>query len=113
MSETTLLIELLTEELPPKSLRQLGEAFGEEVTSELIKHRLRNRDPRKHVFATPRRLAMVIEKVRSAGLDSESWWTGRSARMPKRWKDSRESMASPWAHCSVARPRRAKSSSRT
>jgi glycyl-tRNA synthetase beta chain len=72
MSETTLLIELLTEELPPRSLRQLSEVFAEEVTSDLIKHRLRNLDPRKHVFATPRRLAMVIEKVRSAGLDSES-----------------------------------------
>ena len=72
MSESTLLVELLTEELPPKSLRQLSEVFAEEVTSDLIKHRLRNHDPRKHVFATPRRLAVVIEKVRSAGLDSES-----------------------------------------
>ena len=60
----TLLVELLTEELPPKSLRRLGESFAEEVNSELIKHRLRNRDPRKHVFSTPRRLAMAIGKVR-------------------------------------------------
>ena len=27
----TLLVELLTEELPPKSLRALSEAFGEKV----------------------------------------------------------------------------------
>jgi glycyl-tRNA synthetase beta chain len=72
VSEATLLVELLTEELPPKSLARLGEAFAEEVTSELIKHRLRNHDPRKHVYATPRRLAMVIEKIRAEGLDSES-----------------------------------------
>ena len=72
MSEATLLVELLTEELPPNSLRQLSEAFAEEVTSDLIRHRLRNRDPRKHAFATPRRLAVLIEKVRSTGLDSES-----------------------------------------
>jgi glycyl-tRNA synthetase beta subunit len=45
MSEATLLVELLTEELPPKSLRHLSESFAEEVNSELIKHRLRNHEP--------------------------------------------------------------------
>ncbi|HVP08785.1 MAG TPA: glycine--tRNA ligase subunit beta [Burkholderiales bacterium] len=72
MSEATLLVELLTEELPPKSLRQLSEAFAAEVTSELIKHRLRNRDPRHATFATPRRLAVAMANVRAAGHDSEN-----------------------------------------
>jgi glycyl-tRNA synthetase beta chain len=72
VSEATLLVELVTEELPPKSLRHLAESFAGEVNSELIKHRLRNHDPRTRVFATPRRLAVAIEKVRAAGLDAES-----------------------------------------
>ena len=73
MSEGTLLVELLTEELPPKSLRQLSEVFADEVTSEIIKHRLKDvRDPKKAAFATPRRLAVVIENVRASGLDSEN-----------------------------------------
>jgi glycyl-tRNA synthetase beta chain len=83
MSEATLLVELLTEELPPNSLRQLSEVFAEEVTAELIKQRLRNRDPRKHVYATPRRLAMLIEKVRAAGLDSEGLVDGPSSANAK------------------------------
>ena len=83
MSEATLLVELLTEELPPKSLRQLSEAFAEEVTSELIRHRLRNKDHRKHVFATPRRLALAIEKVRADGLDAESLVDGPASSNAK------------------------------
>jgi len=72
VSEGTLLVELITEELPPKSLRQLSEALADEVTSEVVKHRLKDRDPRKATFATPRRLAVVIENVRASGVDSEN-----------------------------------------
>ncbi|MGB5080099.1 MAG: glycine--tRNA ligase subunit beta [Burkholderiales bacterium] len=67
----TLLVELLTEELPPKSLRRLGEAFAEQLVAEIIRHRLTERDPSKRVFATPRRLAVLIQDVRAQGLDSE------------------------------------------
>ena len=83
MSDPTLLVELLTEELPPKSLAQLGNAFAEAVTSEIVKHRLRNHDPRKHVFATPRRLAVVIENVRASGLESENFVDGPSSSNAK------------------------------
>ncbi|HEY6966249.1 MAG TPA: glycine--tRNA ligase subunit beta [Burkholderiales bacterium] len=83
MSDATLLVELLTEELPPKSLRQLSESFAEEVNAELIKHRLRNHDPKKLVFATPRRLAMAIDKVRATGLDSESLVDGPASTNAK------------------------------
>jgi glycyl-tRNA synthetase beta chain len=72
VSEGTLLVELLTEELPPKSLRQLSEAFADEIASEIVKHRLKDRDPRKMAFATPRRLAVAIENVRASGVDSEN-----------------------------------------
>ena len=68
--EAPLLIELLTEELPPTSVLRLAETFAETVTAELIKHRLKDRVPAKRVFATPRRLAVLVEKVRSEGTDS-------------------------------------------
>jgi glycyl-tRNA synthetase beta chain len=72
VSDGSLLVELLTEELPPKSLRQLSEVFADEVTSEIIRHRLKDRDPKRAAFATPRRLAVVIENVRASGSDSEN-----------------------------------------
>jgi len=67
----SLLVELLTEELPPKSLRLLGESFAEQLVAEIVRHRLRERDPSKQVFATPRRLAVLIGEVRAQGLDAE------------------------------------------
>jgi glycyl-tRNA synthetase beta chain len=69
--EATLLVELLTEELPPKSLRILGETFADQLVSEIVKHRLKDRIPRKQVFATPRRLAVLIPNVREEALDSQ------------------------------------------
>ncbi len=66
----SLLVELRTEELPPKSLRQLGEVFADLLVSEIIKHRLKDRDPQKQTFATPRRLAVLIPNVRTKALDS-------------------------------------------
>ena len=67
----SLLVELLTEELPPKSLRVLGEAFAEQLVAEIVRHRLKDRVASKQQFATPRRLAVVIRDVRAEGLDSE------------------------------------------
>ncbi len=66
-----LLVELLTEELPPKSLRLLGEAFSEQLVSEIVQHRLKDRVPSKRAFSTPRRLAVLVQDVRAQGLDSE------------------------------------------
>ena len=58
--QATLLVELLTEELPPKSLRALSEAFAEHVASEsLAKARLADAKAAHAVFATPRRLAVL------------------------------------------------------
>jgi glycyl-tRNA synthetase beta chain len=67
----SLLVELLTEELPPKSLRLLGEAFAEQLVAEIVRHRLKDRAASKQQFATPRRLAVLIQDVRGMGLDSE------------------------------------------
>ena len=51
----SLLVELLTEELPPKSLRQLSEAFKDRLVAELVKAQLAKQNAK--AFATPRRLA--------------------------------------------------------
>lgn len=62
-----LLVELFTEELPPKVLRQLGEAFGDQLQNWLIRARLKDRVPQgTKFFATPRRLAVLIPNVRPA-----------------------------------------------
>ena len=58
-----LLVELFTEELPPKALRKLGVAFADGVVSGLSKARLVAADTTPQVFATPRRLAVLIPNV--------------------------------------------------
>ena len=59
-----LLIELLTEELPPKSLKQLSTAFGDEIVKGLARHDLRAADaPAATLYATPRRLAVLVPEV--------------------------------------------------
>jgi glycyl-tRNA synthetase beta chain len=65
-----LLVELFTEELPPKALKQLGEVFGHRLQDWLIRVQLKDRDPRdtRH-FATPRRLAVLIKDVRPKASD--------------------------------------------
>jgi glycyl-tRNA synthetase beta chain len=68
--EAPLLIELLTEELPPKSVRRLGDAFAEVVVAEVIKHRLKDSAAAKQMFASPRRLAVLVPDVRDRGTDA-------------------------------------------
>ena len=76
MSEATLLVELQTEELPPKSLQRLSETFAETVVAEIVRHRLKTRDPKKQVFATPRRLAVLISDVADIASDSQHSYDG-------------------------------------
>jgi glycyl-tRNA synthetase beta chain len=66
----TLLVELFTEELPPKALKQLGEAFAYRLQDWLIRAQLKDHvigDTR--IFATPRRLAVLIPRVGSKAAD--------------------------------------------
>ena len=65
----SLLVELFTEELPPNALQRLGEAFGDGILNGLIKAQLKTRGPAKQVFATPRRLAVLIPDVLSKAAD--------------------------------------------
>ncbi len=69
-TEATLLVELLTEELPPKSLRKLGDTFADQLVAEIVKHRLKTRDPKKLTFATPRRLGVLLQDVQERGSES-------------------------------------------
>ena len=59
----TLLIEVFTEELPPKSLRRLGDAFSEGIFTALKSAGLANEASKVMSFATPRRLAVQISNV--------------------------------------------------
>jgi len=59
----SLLVELLTEELPPKSLRQLGHGFADSIYGELASLGLAGTAAIKRDLATPRRLAVLIPAV--------------------------------------------------
>ena len=63
-----LLVELYTEELPPKALRKLGEAFASGIAAGLKQRGVLERDGHT-VFATPRRLAVLFDAVLDKGLD--------------------------------------------
>src|SRR5690606_30728625 len=58
-----LLVELLTEELPPKALQKLGQAFAEGVRATLHRHGLLADGCQATAFATPRRLAVRLSQV--------------------------------------------------
>ena len=63
MSQKTLLVELLTEELPPKALPRLGERFGESIAAGLAALGLATATAAVRSFASPRRLAVTIGDV--------------------------------------------------
>ncbi|HUH88333.1 MAG TPA: glycine--tRNA ligase subunit beta [Pusillimonas sp.] len=58
-----LLIELLTEELPPKALQKLGEAFAQGIRQVLESKNLVSGESVMAHFATPRRLAVLLDSV--------------------------------------------------
>jgi len=64
-----LLLELFTEELPPKSLRRLGDAFSEGIYSHLKAAGLLGDHSVTTSYATPRRLAVQITNVLSQAPD--------------------------------------------
>lgn len=67
MSKENLLIELGTEELPPKSLRKLAESFASNVEAELSKAELEFDNVRW--LASPRRLALIVSNLSKAQAD--------------------------------------------
>ena len=79
--KATLLVELLTEELPPKSLRALSEAFAEKVLDSLASAQLAA-GRELTVYATPRRLAFSIANVADSAAGRETEVAGPSAKAP-------------------------------
>ena len=77
-----LLVELLTEELPPKSLRALSEAFAERALSALAKAGLVDAKAALTVYATPRRLAFTLPEVAAKAPGREMEVTGPAAKAP-------------------------------
>ncbi len=65
MSAKPLLIELFTEELPPKALKKLGEAFASGIEASLRSDGLLAEGASAVSFATPRRLGVRIDAVLS------------------------------------------------
>src|SRR5688572_15358245 len=76
-----LLVEILTEELPPKSLRALSEAFLRGISKGLAAAQLVKPDSGR-AFATPRRLAVLIPEVAAAGQDRETEIAGPGVNAP-------------------------------
>ncbi|CAH2771813.1 MAG: Glycyl-tRNA synthetase beta chain (EC [uncultured Caballeronia sp.] len=68
MTETnlaSLLVELRTEELPPKALARLGTSFAEGIVQRLAARDLIEGEATFEKYATPRRLAVLIKNVRA------------------------------------------------
>ena len=63
MTAHSLTVELLTEELPPKALKRLSEAFAESIVDGLRDRGFLQAASTKTPYATPRRLAVKITHV--------------------------------------------------
>ena len=69
MATQNLLIELFVEELPPKALKKLGEAFASVLFEQLKSQGLASADSKLTSFASPRRLAAHVTSVAAQGAD--------------------------------------------
>jgi glycyl-tRNA synthetase beta chain len=70
-SHNELLIELLVEELPPKALAKLDQAFSKVLVDELKKQDLLIANAHHESFATPRRLGVLVHGVLSEAPSKE------------------------------------------
>jgi glycyl-tRNA synthetase beta chain len=64
-----LLVELFVEELPPKALKKLGEAFASVLFEQLKSQGLASAESKLTSFASPRRLAAHVTVVAAQGAD--------------------------------------------
>ncbi|HFC7644455.1 TPA: glycine--tRNA ligase subunit beta [Neisseria meningitidis] len=71
MMTQTLLIELLTEELPPKALNNLGNHFAAAVAEGLEKAQLVDGAAEFTAYASPRRLAVQVKNVKAVQADQK------------------------------------------
>lgn len=107
MSEKTFLVEIGTEELPPKALRSLAESFAANFTAELDNAGLAHGNV--EWFAAPRRLALKVANLAESQPDREVEKRGRrllrrltpKANRAKRQKAGRAAAGSPLIRPSV------------
>ena len=66
---TNLLVELFTEELPPKALKKLGEAFAAALVESLVAQGLTDANAVVANFASPRRLGAHVANVLARAAD--------------------------------------------
>ncbi|MFA5082490.1 MAG: glycine--tRNA ligase subunit beta, partial [Hydrogenophilaceae bacterium] len=69
MSTKNLLVELFVEELPPKALKRLGEAFATTLSESLKAQGLADADAAVTPYASPRRLAVHVGNVAAQAAD--------------------------------------------
>jgi glycyl-tRNA synthetase beta chain len=78
----TLLVELLTEELPPKALKRLAQEFAVKTLDGLSSSGLIETIADFNCFATPRRLAVRVPNVREKAADTSREVQGPSVSAP-------------------------------
>lgn len=81
MQSASLLVELLAEELPPKSLSRLSQAFADALVDDLRGDGLLDEKCVMRAFATPRRLAVLISGVLSSAADRMIEVSGPSVKV--------------------------------
>ena len=69
MTTKNLLVELFVEELPPKALRKLGDAFAGVLLEQLRSQGLASNASALTSFASPRRLAAHVSEVATQAAD--------------------------------------------
>jgi len=79
-ASATLLVELLTEELPPKALRLLSEAFVKALAEDLRGSDFLEPGSEAQPYATPRRLAARITRVHERAPDKPVEMSGPSVK---------------------------------
>jgi glycyl-tRNA synthetase beta chain len=76
----TLLVELLTEELPPGALLPLAESFARALAGDLRRGDFLEPDSEVRSYATPRRLGARITRVRARAPDKSVEFSGPSVK---------------------------------
>ena len=69
MNRATLIVELFTEELPPKALHRLEAAFADAMVASLVAQGFVKNGTTVTAYATPRRLAVAIPEVAARSAD--------------------------------------------
>ena len=82
LTAETLVVELVTEELPPKALKALGAAFADTLATELKRRDLSTERSAVTPFATPRRLAVAISHVAGIAPDRTTVRPGNFLKTP-------------------------------